>query len=64
MLDRSQVQWKEFQHLIEHLPMLRSDANFSLKKGSFANACTNGAILMASGRVPNTVSTFTSILFE
>ncbi len=30
--------------------MLRSDANFSLKKGSFANACTNGAILMASGR--------------
>lgn len=44
--------------------MLRSDANFSLKKGSFANACTNGAILMASGRVPNTVSTFTSILFE
>ncbi len=29
--------------------MLRSDATLASKKGSFANACTNGAILMLPG---------------
>ena len=46
---------KSVEHLVEHLPVLRGDADAALeRRGSAASACTTGAILIASGRVPKT----------
>lgn len=43
--------------------MLGRNTNFRLKRIIIAKACTKGAILIASGRVPKTVNTFTVALF-
>ena len=51
--------WNRSQHLVKHLPVLGGDADFRFDAGAAFRALTRGAILMASGRVPNTVRTFT-----
>jgi hypothetical protein len=43
------------QHLIQHLPVLRSHADNYLKSFSFLHFQHKGHIFIASGRVPNTV---------
>lgn len=55
-------QMEEIDHLIEHLAVLRGEADLVSISGRFKSSFTTGAILMASGRVPKIVITLIMIL--
>ena len=49
---------EQLEQIVEHLAMLRGDADDAFdRRRAAASACTTGAILIVSGRVPNTVMT-------